>query len=121
VQRGDQLLYPWRVFGGELQADGPSLVVLSRDVRGRYKMSAATQSTLAGLVLGRRDVYVELSQKLPTEADVASASRSMYERWLRQLPELEATARTDPNGLLVLMRPKEAIQGAAETAERQKR
>lgn len=116
-QQGELLLYPWRVFRDELEAARPRTVALSTDVQGIYGMSALSRTQLAQLVLRREDLYVALSNDLPTGVDVAIASRFVYDRWQREEPALANTAVLGPAGLLVFMRPKEAAEAAGRSAD----
>ena len=75
------------------------------------------------MTLGRR-VWVGLADELPADADAAIVGRETWIRWRRrQEPVLErtlvASARLDPFGLLILLRPKEAIEQAALLREKQ--
>lgn len=114
VQKGELLLYPWKTFHDELNAVPARKIVLSRELQWRYHMSATTRSALARLSLRRPDLDITLARDLPADAEVAIASRYVYRQWRRRLPALAATASFDPAGLLVLVRPKEATEKAAE-------
>ena len=118
----DLLTYPWRVFEKELSASPSRVVFLSKDLKGRYRMSGATEESLAKLTLRRSDIWVGLTHEFPADADVAIASVAVYAKWVRrQAPVLERvlanSARWGPSGFLVLLRPKDA----AEEADRLRR
>lgn len=113
VQTGDLLLHPWRTFRAELNALPAKVVALSVDLRGYYRMTAVTRSSIAKLALGRPDVYVTVTKEVPTHAQTAIASRASYEAWRRDLPTLEETATFGRDGLLVLVRPQEAAERLA--------
>jgi len=107
-QKGELLLYPWRVFHDELEAGRPSTIAFSRDLAGRYGMAAGGRSSLASLML-RRPVRILLERDLPRNVDVAIASRPTYRAWLREAPELAASARPGPAGAIVLVYPRQAL------------
>lgn len=109
-QRGELLVYPWRIFHDELEAARPETIALSRDLHGHFKMAAGSHSALAHLLLDRRDFKLFLTRGLPRNSDVAIASRLSYRGWLREAPALAETARFGPAGAIVLVRPKEALR-----------
>jgi hypothetical protein len=113
VLTSELLLYPWRTFREELNAHSARVVMLSWDLRGQYRMTATTRSSLAKLALGRRGVSVGVARDLPAGADAAIASRDSYLAWLREMPTLAETATFGPSGFLVLVRPKEAAERAS--------
>ena len=118
-QVSDLLLYPWQTFRNELNTTPSQTIAISRDLQGHFQMSATTRSSLAALALGRQDLHVVAVDHLPTNADVALASRYTYDSWRRQTPALEATASFDPAGFLVLVRPKEVAEHAARQSRQQ--
>jgi hypothetical protein len=109
-QRGELLVYPWRIFHDELEAARPKTIALSRDLHGHFGMAAGSHSALAHLLLDRRDFKLRLTRGLPRDADVAIASRLSYRVWLREAPALAETARFGPAGAIVLVHPKEALR-----------
>jgi hypothetical protein len=117
VQKGELLLYPWKTFRSELDAAPSRVVALSRDLGSYYRMSGTARGGLGHLALGRRDFSVVSAGRLPATLDVAIASRYAYDEWRLHTPALaralEATASFDPDGFLVLVRPKEAAEQAA--------
>ena len=122
AQASDLLTFPWRAFEKELSAAPSKVVVLSQDLKGRYRMSEATEMSLAQLTLLRSDIWVGLRHEFPAEADVAIASHPVYAKWLQRQPAvlervLAGSARWGPFGFLVLLRPKDA----AEEADRLRR
>jgi hypothetical protein len=118
AQKGELLLYPWRAFSDELEANPPGTVAFSPDLQWRYQMTATTQAAIGRLAMGTRNLAVTLSREVPKHADVAIASKPAYQHWVRAEPKLATTARTDPLGILVLVRPKEAIAHAAVNGDR---
>jgi hypothetical protein len=50
-----------------------------------------------------------LERDLPRNVDVAIASRPTYRAWLREAPELAASARPGPAGAIVLVYPRQAL------------
>jgi hypothetical protein len=112
AQKSDLLLYPWKAFRDELEANPPHSVAFSPDLQWRYQMTATTQAAIGRLALRTRDLRVKLSREIPVHADVAIASRPAYQHWLRAEPALATTAQTGPLGFLVLVRPKEALENA---------
>ncbi len=111
AQTGELLQYPWRVFGPQINEVPSSTIHITTDLLARYRMSALTKGSLAALTLGRRDVHVSMSRELRPDADVAIASRFLYDRWKRAYPELTETAEFDPSGVLVFMRPRQTLAG----------
>lgn len=109
VQRGDLILYPWRVFEEELRRDRPQSIALSPDLYRRYGMVGrqGARQIVARLFLGREDLRVWQSRTLTPGTERAIASRRDLEAWNGQLPGLAATARSDPSGQLLLVRPRE--------------
>jgi hypothetical protein len=110
IQTSRLLVYPWQTFRPALDAERVTEVALSSDLRGIYKMTAPTRSSLAKLALRRPDLRVGLVDELPEELSHAIASRNTFDAWRRQLPALAETATFDPLGFLVLVRPREAAE-----------
>ncbi len=110
AQVGDLLRYPWETFAEQLKSARPKTVQVTTDLQARYRMSAQTRASLAILTLDQRGMHVRMSRDLPIDVDVAIASRFIYNRWLREVPALANTAETDPSGVLVFLRPREAMK-----------
>jgi hypothetical protein len=109
IQTGDLLLYPWRAFSAELDAERPRKVHLSMDLYARYGMAERARSAVAGLALGRAKIGVGLGHALPGDVDLAIASPAAFERWVKERPALAATAVRDRAGFLVLVRPEREV------------
>ncbi len=116
AQRGELILYPWRVFEGEIRAAQPRRIQVSPDLLWRLHMLGGTYEWTAEFVFGREELEVVMGRAAPWDADLAIASRPAYTEWLREMPGLAATASFDPSGQLVLLRPREAAR-AEDTQE----
>lgn len=116
AQRTELLLFPWRVFRAELEADPPRIVALAPQLAWRYHMTAQTRGSIARLALRRGDLYVTLSSEPGADVDVAIGDGDNYRDWRRRVPELSATAKTARPGLLILVRPRAALEGSAAPA-----
>ena len=109
-QRADLLLYPWTAFEREIRDERPVTLVVSPDLFRRYGMvgQQVVRQPLARLFFRRDDLSVWQAPSPGPEIDFAVAGRRDYQRWVRQAPALAATAVSDPSGLLVLVRPRQA-------------
>ncbi len=79
-------------------------------------MTAQTRGSIARLALRRDDVYVTLSRDPAPEIDVMIGDGDNYREWHRRFPTLAETATIAEPGLLVLVRPRAALERRSSAA-----
>jgi len=106
LQRGELVLYPWKVFEEELTALWPRQIVVTPRLHHKYQMAGSwiTGTRIARMYFRRPWLQVSFKQELPPRFQAAIGSRKDLLRWREGRPELEHGASFDATGQVVLIR-----------------
>lgn len=105
LQRGELVLYPWRVFEAELISLRPRQIVVTPRLHHKYQMAGTwiTGTRIARLFFERPHLRVSFNHDPPPNFKAAIGSRKDWLRWRQRGAKLEHRSIFDATGQIVLV------------------
>jgi hypothetical protein len=106
LQRGELILYPWKVFEAELATLRPRRVVVTPRLHHKYQMAGSwiTSTRIARMYFRRPRLQVSFRHEPPPNFQAAIATRKDLLGWREGRPELDHCASFDATGQVVLIK-----------------